>query len=73
MRFALTIFVTLAVAAGVAVAQDASPSAAKDAFDEAAVSMLLFSVGNTLTPLVDPEGLAPQGIQTDGSPWRLFP
>jgi len=35
MKFTLSIFVTLAVAAGISVAQDASPSAAKDAFDRA--------------------------------------
>lgn len=73
MRFVLSIFVTLAVVAGIAVAQDASPSAAKDAFDKAAVRMPLSSVGYELTPFVDPKGLAPQGIQADGSPWCFVP
>jgi len=44
MRFTHTIFATLAVAAGVAVAADSSPSAAKDAFDKAAVSLIILLV-----------------------------
>jgi len=41
MRFTYTIFATLAVAAGIAMAGDASPSEAKDAFDKAAVCLII--------------------------------
>ena len=39
MRFALSVFVTLAVAAGIVATQDASPSAAMDAFNKAEVDL----------------------------------
>lgn len=45
MRFSLSVFVTLAVAAGIVSAQDANPSAARAAFDKENVSMMFLETG----------------------------
>lgn len=75
MRFALSVFVTLAVAAGIVAAQDASPSAAKDAFDKAEVGLPPFVRASDVLTLatLDPKGLAPPRIYAEGSPRYLFP
>ena len=60
MKFTLSVFVTLAVAVGIAVAADAGPSNVKDAFDSAGVSLLFFWMCHMLTPMnVDTKGAKP--------------
>jgi len=63
MRFTLSVFATLAVAAGIVAAADASPSAAKDALDKAGVSLLFFAMSHMLmSTTVDTNGVGHQGL-----------